>query len=165
MVVSYWLFPQICWNSILFIMLPEDMLSGMTDDKRTTKERVAAMSSLIYFLRFEGEEAEAGMFENYRLPTLDTELWVCERTGVIKHAFFEKLTCPNRVLQSMTALSDTSVRASLTQEVVRRLRNCSLDLDREEKQSILSTFAQKLPKSGHSVARIQYVLVHGVLDT
>ena len=138
----------------------EDMLSGLTDDERTTREMVAAMSSLIDFLKFEGEEV--GMFENFRLPTLDTELWVCERTGLVKHAFFEKPTCPNRVLQRTTALSDTSIRASLTQEVVRRLKNCSLDLDREEKQSILSKFAQKLLNSGHSVASIQYILVHGV---
>ena len=136
------------------------MLSGLRDDERTTRELVSAMSSLIDFLRFEGEEA--GMFENFRLPTLDTELWVCEKTGLIKHAFFEKPICPNRVLQKSTALSDASIRASLTQDVVRRLKNCSMDLEIEEKQAILSNFAQKLINSGHSVMSSQYILVHGV---
>ena len=99
----------------------EDMLSGLRDDERTTRELVSAMSSLIDFLRFEGEEA--GMFENFRLPTLDTELWVCEKTGVIKHAFFEKPTCPNRVLHKETALSESSIRATLTQELLTKSFN------------------------------------------
>ena len=97
----------------------DDITSGLTDQARTTRELVKAMSDIVQFLQFEGEEA--GMFENYRLPTLDAELWVCETTGLVKHSFFEKETCPNKVLQKDTALSEMSVRASLTQEVVRRM--------------------------------------------
>ena len=152
------------WNGQNFEFKEEwykdDMLSGMTDLERTTKELVSAMSSLIDFLRFEGEHAE--MFSSFRLPTLDTEIWVCDKTGLLKHSFYEKPTCPNKVLQRDTALSETSVRASLTQEVVRRLKNCSQDLPSEEKQLIFSVFAQKLINSGHSVQSIQYILVHGV---
>ena len=47
--------------------------------------------------------------------------------------------------------------------MVRRLLNCSLDLPTDEKQTILSKFAQKMPNSGHSVASTQLVLVHGVM--
>ena len=138
----------------------EDILSELTDQERTTRELVSAMNSLIDFLQFEGEES--GQFENYRLPTLDTEIWVCEETGLLKHSFFEKTTCPNRVLQKATALSENSIRASLNQEVVRRLKCCSLDLPLTEKQEILSKFSQKLINSGHSVYSSQYILVHGV---
>ena len=67
------------------------------------------------------------------------------------------------MLQKQIALSETCIRASLTQEVVRRLRNCSLDLPRQEKQQIISVFCQKMINSGHSVASTQYVVVHGVL--
>ena len=102
------------------------------------------------------------MFGNDRLLTLDTEIWVDEKTGLINHAFFEKPTCPNRVLHKVTALSEGSIRATLTQETVRRLRNCSQNLPAEEKQTILSNFAQKMKNSGHSLESIQYLLVHGV---
>ena len=139
----------------------EDMLSGLTDQARTTRELVCAMNSLIDFLRFEGEES--GHFANDRLPTLDTEIWVCERSGTLKHSFYEKPTCPNRVLQKETALSEDCIRASLNQEVVRRLKACSLDLPVTEKQDILSRFGQKLINSGHSVQSSQYILVHGVV--
>ena len=74
------------------------------------------------------------MFGNSRLPTLDTELWVDERSGKVCYCFFEKPTCPNTVIQKDTALSDSSIRATLTQETVRRLKHCSDGVSLEEKQ-------------------------------
>ena len=133
----------------------EDILAGETDQKRTTDQMVAAMSAIIGFLQFEPEES--GMFAANRLPTLDTSIWFCEETESILYSFFEKPTCPNRVLQS-----EMSIRASLTQETVRRLKNCSLKLPSHEKQEILSQFAQKLVNSGFSVPSAQYILVHGI---
>ena len=103
------------------------------------------------------------MFKSLRLPTLDSEIWYCRDTNKVMFSFYEKTTSPNRVLQKQTTLSETYIRASLTQEVVRRLRNCSLDLPRQEKQQIISVFCQKMINSGHSVASTQNVVVHGVL--
>ena len=93
------------------------------------------MSAICEFLVFEGEEG--GMFGNNRLPTLDTEVWVDEEVGKVRYCFFEKPTCPNRVVQRDTALAELSIRATLTQETVRRLKNCSEDLTLSEKQVIL----------------------------
>ena len=118
------------------------------------------MNSLIHFIQFEGEDGS--MFANSRLPTLDLEIWVCEESLSVKFSFFEKPTCPNRVVQKETALNEESVRSTLVQETVRRLKNCSLNLPVEEKQLILSQFAQKMRNSGFSLSSCQYVLVHGV---
>ena len=75
------------------------------------------------------------MFPDNKLPTLDTKIWW---DGVsIKYEFFEKTMCTNLVLQRDTALSPSCIRASLTQEVVRRLMNCSKDLPVESKQIVL----------------------------
>ena len=103
----------------------EDLNSGVTDQHRTMVEITKAMSSLVSFLCFEGEES--GMYPDQKLPTLDTAIWYEE--GRFRHQFFEKKMCPNRVLQKDTALSPYSVRASLNQEVVRRLLLCSRDSD------------------------------------
>ena len=73
------------------------------------------------------------MFSSTRLPTLDTELWFDSEDNTVKFAFFEKEICPNKVLQKATALPQTCIRASLTQELVRRLKNCSMDLPKSEK--------------------------------
>ena len=82
---------------------------------RTREELTKAMCSLVYFLKFTGEDAT--MFPNHRLPTLDTEMWVSGYE--IRFSFFEKPTVPNRTLQSDTALSKSSLHASLIQYIVR----------------------------------------------
>ena len=102
----------------------ENQNSGLSDQQRTTREFVLAMSSLVSFLTFEGEDHT--MFLNSRLPTLDCEIWVDETSNMVKYSFFEKAMCPNRVVQKSTALSQNCIRASLCQDVVRRLKNCSL---------------------------------------
>ena len=111
-------------------------------------------------LVFEGEES--GMFGNSRLSTSDTDIWQNEQTGKILYSYFEKPTCPNRVVQKETALSKQSIRSTLTQETIRRLKNCSKALPLEEKKLILSQFAQKMINSGHSITSTQYILVYGV---
>ena len=86
------------WNGCHFIVdkdaIIEDEKSEETDQERTVKEMVKAMSSLVSFLTFEGESSE--MFQNGRLPTLDTEIWVDQSTGKISYSFYEKPMCPNR---------------------------------------------------------------------
>ena len=54
------------------------------------------------------------------------------------------------------------MRASLTQEVVRRLLHCSRNLSIDAIQSILSRFAQKMLNSNHSIESTRITLVHGV---
>ena len=87
-------------------------------------------------------------------------IWV--EDNVVKFQFYEKPTCPNRVLQRESALSDECLRASLMQEVVRRLLLCSTSLSMGEVQSILLNFAQKMVNSNHSVESTRIILVHGV---
>ena len=49
-----------------------DIIEGVSDSERTTRENTKAMCSLVTFLKFTGEEQ--GMFDNNRLPTLDVEI-------------------------------------------------------------------------------------------
>ena len=74
----------------------EDLSRGETDQKRTTDQMVLAMSSIIEFLQFEGQEGV--MFCDGKLPTLDASIWVDEISGKVLYSFYEKPTCPNRVL-------------------------------------------------------------------
>ena len=117
------------------------------------------MCSLVPFLRFTGEDAS--MFLNNRLPTLDTEIWM--EKGQVLHAFYEKPTVGNKVLNRDTALPRSSIRATLLQETVRRLLNSSVNLGLEEKQAILSKYAQKLINSGHSCGSARIIIVQGIV--
>ena len=100
------------------------------------------------------------MFCNNRLPTLDTEIWV--ENSTIRYAFYEKPQCPNRVLQKDAALADSSVFASLNQEVVRRMTLCCPETPVDDRQQILSNFGQKLINSVFSTSSAQIILVHGM---
>ena len=87
-------------------------------------EMTKAMNDLVWSLKFTGEDGS--MYDDGKLPTLDTNLWVSDE-GKLKYVFFENPTVPNQVLQRDTALSEARITARLTQEVVRRLANCSLE--------------------------------------
>ena len=76
--------------------------------------------------------------------------------------FFEKPTVGNQVLQKDTALPTSCIRASLLQETVRRLLNCSPNGDVEIKKSVLNKFSQKLVNSGHSNQSARIILVQGL---
>ena len=135
-----------------------DQASGESDVTRTTKVITKAMCSLMSFLKFTGEDCTD--FPDETLPTLDTTLWI--ENNIIMHKFYEKPTVGNRVLMKDTALPTACIRASLLQETVRRLQNCSLDLALKEKQEVLSNFAFKLINSGHSVKSTRIILVQGI---
>ena len=136
-----------------------DEAEGISHVARTTREITKAMCDLTDFLTFTGEDCE--MFADRTLPTLDTTIWVEE--GKIMHKFWEKPTVGNQVLRRDTALPIASLRASLLQETVRRLQNCSETLDIGTKQDILSRFGTKLINSGHSVRSARVIIVQGVV--
>ena len=151
------------WNGEKFAysskLAQEDEEQGVSFEQRTTREVTKAMCDMTNFPRFTGEDCS--MFSDRTLPTLDTSIWV-EDSGV-KHKFFEKPTVGNQVLNKETALPTSSLRSSLLQEAVRRLQNCSVDLNIESKQEILSVFGQKLINSGHSRKSARIILVQGVI--
>ena len=136
----------------------EDIASGLSDEQRTTTLIANAMSSIIYFLKFTGEDRT--MFGDNTLPTLDTTLWL--QGNQVKNLFYEKPTVGNQVVQRDTAIPWSSITSTLIQETVRRLKNSSIDTEQEAVTRILSQFSQKMINSGHSVNQTKRVLVSGV---
>ena len=155
--------PGWTWKGTKFeydeIQAKRDEEEGITYIERTTREMTKALCSLTDFLRFTGEDCT--MFVDNTLPTLDTSLWVIN--GQIKHKFFEKPTVGNKVLSRDTALPVSCLWSSLLQETVRRLLNCSFDLEVKIKQDVLSRYAIKLINSGHSVKSARILLVQGTV--
>jgi len=139
----------------------EDMKTSSyeQDQIRTRQELTKAMNSLVYFLRFTGEDWT--MFANGRLPTLDTEVWV--ENNEVRFAFFEKPTVPNRTLQATTALSKSALYASLTQEVIRRMNNCCHATEPAARADIISKFAQKVVNSGHTNSACRKIIINGLV--
>ena len=88
-------------------------------------------------------------------------LWI--ENGLVQYKFYEKPTVGNQVLNKDTPLPASSLRSSLLQETIRRLQNCSPDLDISVKQDILSRYGANLINSGHSVRSSRIILVQGVV--
>ena len=69
---------------------------------------------------------------------------------------------PNRTLQASTALSRSSLHASLIQDIVRRMQNCCEDITSETRAKIISDFAQKIVNSGHSNEVCRKIVILGL---
>ena len=82
--------------------------------------------------------------------------------NIIEYSFFEKPTASNRCLQEDTALNHNSLIMSLSNEVGRRLDNCSPSIPIQDKVEILDEFSQKLTNSGHSIKTVRTILVGGI---
>ena len=84
-----------------------------------------------------------------KLPILDLDVWVSQ--GKINHRFYKKPMSSRMVFQARSAFSTQKKMSILLEEGQRRLRNCSPELDWEEKVIFLNRFSSDLKWSGHSV--------------
>ena len=89
-------------------------------------------------------------------PILDLEVWV--EAGQIRHQFFKKSMANRKVVQAKSAFSTGVKRSILVEEGMRRLRNCSTELNWPRKFKFLNTFSSDLRYSGHSESFRQTVL-------
>ena len=105
---------------------------------KTTEILDAIMNSICSWLRFTMETEE--MF-NGVLPTLDLELWVSSGNKIL-FSFFEKSMVSTMVLHKRSAIPEGVRRATLNQEMVRRMLNTSEDVDMTKRLEIVDGYAQ-----------------------
>ena len=135
----------------------EDELLSPTE--RTRRVIHGSMVGVTRCLKFTAETHED--FDDGWLPTLDFKLRI-NAANIIEYSFFEKPTASNRCLQEDTALNQNSLIMALSNEVGRRLDNCSPTVPIQERVAILDTFSQKMINSGHSIKTVRVVLVGGI---
>ena len=136
-----------------------DVEENLADDTRNVNLLIEAMNSIMSFLSFTGEAPSD--FHDKRLPTLDCNLFV--DNGRILHTFYEKPMRSDKCLEADTALAEKSLKASLRQEIIRRMTNLHLDLPIGEKISDLDSFYDKLKNSGHKHEYIRCLFVEALL--
>ena len=94
------------------------------------------------------------MEENHqdgKIPMLDVCCWR-EGKNQFRHSFYEKIVASNLVVMAKSAISQGSKISSLSQEVVRRLRNTGRNIHIMEKIKILKKFMIKMSRSGYGDA-------------
>ena len=111
----------------------EDIEAGLTILQVTTREIRKMMNSIYPHLKFEMETED--MFNNGRLPTLDFDCWVIDNK--IYYSFFQKSMARKTVIHKQSALSEKTKVTSLSQDLIRRMKNTSEDVPIEERIAII----------------------------
>ena len=94
------------------------------------------------------EEDIPSSHQDQKLPILDLEVWV-ERSK-LKHNFYKKPMASRRVILARSAGPNSEKRAILVQECLRRLRNCSEDIQWSSKAEYVSQLMLDMKHAGHS---------------
>merc|ERR1711954_544945 len=98
---------------------------------------------------------------NGRLPVLDLNLFV--ESNQVKFSFYSKPCSSPYTVMYQSALPAKQKRETILQEGLRRLRNCSPDLEETEVIEILTTFMNSLRISGYNHS-YRYQMLKGILE-
>ena len=132
---------------------------GVSDIERTRRILAGTMGTIEEYLEFTTETQED--FNDWWLPTQDCAVRISEDNQIL-FKFWENTTNSTRVLDKRTAMGENQKVQILTQEFVRRLANTKEDLPREEYQTILNMFCQKMYNSGYKEDQIRRVVIAGI---
>ena len=93
------------------------------------------------------------MFPERMLPTLDVKIWVAVVDGknVIMFMFFEKEMVSPMVLHKRSAMPEGIRRATLNQEMIRRMVNTSEKVPVAERVRVVDEYTQKLVNSEYDI--------------
>ena len=115
----------------------EEIAIGMTILQKTSSILEGAMNSVCNWLRLTMEHEE--MFDGV-LPTLDLIIWV-DDTNKVLFSFYEKEMVSPMVLHRRSAMPESIRRATLNQEMVRRMVNTSEMVDPVKKVEVVDKYA------------------------
>ena len=87
-----------------------------------------------------------------RMPVLDLKVWINKQTGHVSHVFYKKPVSHPLTIMQRSAISSSIKRSTLFQEGLRRLNNCSIDIDKNEVNMIMSEYMNCLRMSGYKEA-------------
>ena len=130
-------------------------------DKKTSMEVGKIMNSVNKDLEFTTEIVED--FSNARLPTLDLEIWLerGEKPG-LRYSFYEKPMGTKYCVMEGSAMSDNMKRATLSQEVVRRMVNTDEEQPQQQRNEILELFTIKMQRSGYNSKQRKEIIISGL---
>ena len=103
-------------------------------------------------------------FENQKLPTLDTKLWMKE-DGRLGHSYFEKEMKSQQMLCKSSAMSIKQKHCIMANEITRRLYNLDREDENLEKEveEVIETFTKQSKNSGWDRKETREMVVNGFL--
>ena len=99
--------------------------------------------------------------EDNRLPILDLACWV-EDDGKVLHQFYKKEMATDKMLGPESGFSPKVIKNILLQEYLRRLLNCSTQLQHQQKYQFITRMNLDLLRAGHSERFISNLTIHAI---
>jgi hypothetical protein len=100
-------------------------------------------------------------FPDGKMPSLDTKVWVVDGWRIL-YEFLEKTMATNLMVEAGSALSKEVKMATLAEEISRRLRTTSLELEHSCRPEILERACVKMKTSGHADFFIRQAVEQGI---
>ena len=138
--------------------LEEDRMEGLSKTERTSRVLRDIMNSIYDNIQFEMETPED--YDENKLPTLDLKCWMLGKK--IMYEFYEKPMTSKFVIMKKSALSENTKVASLSQDLIRRLKNTSERLKSNDRVRVVDNFTAKLAASGYKNDQIKTITVAGI---
>ena len=128
----------------------EDKREGLSDSRRTLNVLLDVANSVYTFVKFTGDLPED--HDDGKCPMLDLSVWK-ESIGdqeIVKHAYYEKPCASQMVIMWDSAVPDRMKITTLSQEGVRRMRNCGLTSSSSDRAKVMSDLMMKMRRSGYN---------------
>ena len=132
---------------------------NVSETAKTASVLGEMMNCVMPELKFTTETHED--FQDGTLPTLDTQLWVDEE-GFVRYRYFEKPMCTKKVISRRSAMGENGKVASLSQDLIRRLKNTSQELSQQVKNEIVDQYCTKMASSGYSRNQMHRIVTAGL---
>ena len=133
-------------------------MEKLTPLQKTTQILEELMNSICGWLVLTMETED--MFQG-KLPTLDLEIWVDQQNRFL-YKYFEKAMIPNTVLHRRSAMPESTRRATLNQELIRRLINTSEQVEMTTRLEIIDRYAEKLLNSEYPLDQTRNIIIGGL---
>ena len=124
-------------------------------------------NSILPFIQL--KEEVASDCKEGRLPMLDFQVWKemvekedGEKETLIKYEFYEKPMASKLMIMDRSALPHRIKVTTLSQEVVRRMKNTGRSVGEERRKKILTRMMTKMKRSGYNERMRRRVLVAGL---
>ena len=99
------------------------------------------------------------------MQTLDTCLWLEREEGAppeLRYEFYEKPMCNKLCMLEMSAMTESSKIASLSQDLVRRMLHTDSKTSQSRRNEIVDSFTDKLKRSGYKKSQIIEIAKSGL---
>ena len=153
----------------------EDILENLSDSKRTMNVVQNIMNSIFKNIQVTVEVPEN--FDDDKLPVLDFKCWVDTKeyyqhiddtsktpvlTKRILYTFFEKEMSSKFSIMKTSALPEKSKISSLSNDMLRRMKNVSELLDQETRNIVVDNYARRLLMSGYKRDQVRQIAEAGL---